>query len=85
MSKHHICHSIQPFWWLLTNNGIPRGVFRTRKQAMTDACESTGQPWSVTGKNFEARKVWVSEYQVKYPEPVRAPTARTSATVTEPK
>jgi hypothetical protein len=73
MSRHRICHSIQPFWWLLTNNGIPRGVFRTRKDAVADAIGSTREPWSVTGKNFEVRKVWVSEYPVQYPEPVRAP------------
>jgi hypothetical protein len=74
MSRHHICHSIQPLWWLLTNNGIPRGIFTTRKAAMADAVKSTGEPWSETGKNFEVRKVWISEYPVQKPEAVRAPS-----------
>lgn len=73
MSRHSICHSMQPFWWLLTNNGIPRGIFRTRKDAVADAVNSTHEPWSETGKNFEVRKVWISEYEVQKPEPVRAP------------
>jgi hypothetical protein len=52
-------------WWLLTNMGIPRGVYRTRKEAIREAVESFDEPWSKTRRAFKVTKVWLSFTAIK--------------------
>lgn len=42
--------------WLLTNWGNPWSVHRTRKMAIREACEATGDPWEKTRKCFELHR-----------------------------
>jgi len=48
--------TLDGFCWLLTNWGRPWSVHWTRKQAIKNACEATGESWSETRKSFELRK-----------------------------
>jgi hypothetical protein len=46
--------------WCLSNWGLPRGTFRTRRQAISDAVDSAGEPWAKCRKYFAVTKVKVT-------------------------
>jgi hypothetical protein len=45
--------------WALYNWGIPRGVYTTRRQAIEDACTSSGEPWTKVRMYYRVAKVRV--------------------------
>jgi hypothetical protein len=60
-SKKQVQPPIKPFTaWALSNWGTPRGTFRTRRQAIEDAVESSGKPWAKCCKYFAVTKVRVT-------------------------
>lgn len=49
--------------WGLFNWGNPWGTFRTRKDAIKEATDATGEPWKKTRATFRVQKVKVTPYE----------------------
>lgn len=47
--------------WLLSNCGIPCGVYTRRSQAIASAVSRANKPWAMCRDYFEVRKVHIVE------------------------